>query len=136
MLPKFKPKHHKCFASREAAAKRKRRLTGAASTLTSRRETSVAESGPNREAEMLQSVHPKSATQNQIELLEHALRQLTGISQSGWRDIPQHLHAAFAKYMNKDVWTGESDPLTLSEASLMIVRDAIARTGEFADDEA
>jgi hypothetical protein len=37
--------------------------------------------------------------------------------------------------MSKDVWTGEFDPQTLSEASLMIVRDAIMRTGEFADDE-
>lgn len=84
---------------------------------------------------MLQSVHPRSVTQSRLELLEHALRQLTGISRSGWHDIPQHLHPAFAKYMSKDVWTGQSDPLTLSEAALMIVRDAIARTGEFADDE-
>lgn len=84
---------------------------------------------------MLQSVHPRSATQDRLELLEHALRQLTGISRSGWHDIPQHLHPAFAKYMSKDVWTGQSDPFTLSEAALMIVRDAIARTGEFADDE-
>jgi hypothetical protein len=74
-------------------------------------------------------------TQSQIELLEHALRQLTGISRSGWHDIPQHLHPAFAKYMSKDVWTGESDPLSLSEAALMIVRDAIARSGEFANGE-
>jgi hypothetical protein len=84
---------------------------------------------------MLQSVHPRTAATSKIELLEHALRQLTGISRSGWHDIPQHLHPAFAKYMSKDVWTGESDPLTLSEAALMIVRDAITRTGEFADDE-
>jgi hypothetical protein len=84
---------------------------------------------------MLQAVHPTTITQSKIELLEHALRQLTGISRSNWHDIPQHLHPAFAKYMDKDVWTGQSDPLTLSEASLMIVRDAITRTGEFADDE-
>jgi hypothetical protein len=84
---------------------------------------------------MLQSVHPRTAATSKIELLEHALRQLTGISRSSWHDIPQHLHPAFAKYMSKDVWTGESDPLTLSEAALMIVRDAITRTGEFADDE-
>jgi hypothetical protein len=83
----------------------------------------------------MQSVHARSATTCKIELLEHALRQLTGISRSGWHDIPQHLHPAFAKYMDKDVWTGESDPLTLSEAALMIVRDAITRTGEFADDD-
>jgi hypothetical protein len=84
---------------------------------------------------MLQAVNTRSIAKSKIELLERALRQLTGISRSGWHDIPQHLHPAFAKYMSRDVWTGESDPLTLSEASLMIVRDAIARTGEFADDE-
>jgi hypothetical protein len=37
--------------------------------------------------------------------------------------------------MVKDCWTGESDLLDLRHAALMIVRDAIARTGEFADDE-
>jgi hypothetical protein len=84
---------------------------------------------------MLQAVNTRGIAKSKIELLERALRQLTGISRSGWHDIPQHLHPAFAKYMSRDVWTGESDPLTLSEASLMIVRDAIARTGEFADDE-
>ena len=86
--------------------------------------------------EVIQSNCPGIGTQGKIELLEHALRQLTGISRSGWHDIPRHLHPAFAKYMSRDVWTGESDPLTLSEASLMIVRDAITRTGEFANDEA
>ena len=84
---------------------------------------------------MLQSVRPEGAQQLRVELLEHALRHLTGISQSGWQDIPLHLHSAFAKYMNRDVWTGESDPLTLAEASLMIVRDAIAHIGEFAEDD-
>jgi len=84
---------------------------------------------------MPQAVYPTRMRQSKVELLEHALRQLTGISRSGWHDIPQDLHPAFAKYMSNDVWTGESDPLTLSEASLMIVRDAITRTGEFADDE-
>jgi len=83
----------------------------------------------------MQAVLPMSRTQLRIELLEHALRQLTGISRLGWHDIPQNLHPAFAKYMNRDIWTGEFDPYTLSEASLMIVRDAITRTGEFADDE-
>jgi hypothetical protein len=84
---------------------------------------------------MLQLVHPKSATQGQVELLEQALRQVTRISRSSWPDIPRYLHPSFAKYMGKDAWTGESDPLTLSEAALKIVRDAIMRTGEFADDE-
>jgi hypothetical protein len=37
--------------------------------------------------------------------------------------------------MCRDVWTGHSDLLTLREASLMIVRDAITRTGEFGDEE-
>jgi len=39
------------------------------------------------------------------------------------------------KYMCKDVWTGRSDPYTLREAALMVIRDAITRSGEFADDE-
>ena len=83
---------------------------------------------------MLQSVHPRSATQSHIDLVEHALRQLTGISRSGWHDIPEYLHPSFERYMRRDVWTHRSDPLTLLEAALMIVRDAIMRTGEFADD--
>jgi hypothetical protein len=37
--------------------------------------------------------------------------------------------------MTKDAWTGESDPLSLPEAALLIVRDAITKTGEFAHDE-
>jgi hypothetical protein len=84
---------------------------------------------------MLQLVHPKGATQTQIDLVEHALRQLTRLSRSTWSGIPRHLHHGFERYMNKDVWTGEPDPLTLSEAALLILRDAITRTGEFADDE-
>ncbi len=84
---------------------------------------------------MLQTVHPRSATQKQVELVEHALRQLTGISRSAWPEIPQYLHPAFARYMSKDAWTGEPDALSLSEAALLIVRDAIMRTGEFSYDE-
>jgi hypothetical protein len=84
---------------------------------------------------MLLTVHPRSATQKQVELVEHALRQLTGISRSAWPEIPQYLHPAFARYMSKDAWTGEPDALTLSEAALLIVRDAIIRIGEFATDE-
>jgi hypothetical protein len=38
-------------------------------------------------------------------------------------------------FWEADAWTGESDLLTVSEAPLIIVRDAITRTGEFADDE-
>ena len=85
---------------------------------------------------MLQTIPLRSATEKQVELVEHALRQLTRISRSAWPEIPQYLHPAFARYMSKDVWTDRSDLLTLSEAALMIVRDAITRTGEFADDEA
>ena len=85
---------------------------------------------------MLQTVHLRSATHKQLELMEHALRQLTGISRSAWPEIPQYLHPAFAKYMSEDPWTGEPDALTLSEAALLIVRDAIMRIGEFGDDEA
>ena len=84
---------------------------------------------------MLQTVHPRSATQKQVELMEHALRQLTGISRSTWPEIPQYLHPAFARYMSKDPWTGEPDALSLSEAALLIVRDAIMGIGEFGDDE-
>jgi hypothetical protein len=83
---------------------------------------------------MLTAAHPRSATEKQIELLEQALRQLTRISRSAWPEIPQYLHPAFARYMSKDAWTGEPDMLTLSEAALLIVRDAIMGIGEFRDD--
>ena len=83
----------------------------------------------------MQTVHPRSVTQKQVELVEHALRQLTGISRSAWPEIPQYLHPAFARYMSKDAWTGEPDALSLSEAALLIVRDALMRIGEFSDDE-
>ena len=85
---------------------------------------------------MLQTIPLRSATQKQVELVEHALRQLTRISRSTWPEIPQYLHPAFARYMSKDAWTGEPDVLTLSEAALLIVRDAIMRIGEFDDGEA
>ena len=81
---------------------------------------------------MLQFVDPKNATQNQIELLEIALRQVTGISHTLWHDIPRHLHPAFEKYMGRDVWTGAPDLFTLPEAALMLIRDAILRIGDFA----
>jgi len=81
------------------------------------------------------SVAFKSMTEHQIALLEYALRQICKIDQSGWDDIPLDLHSSFAKYMCRDVWTGECDLLSLREAALMIVRDAIARTGEFGDEE-
>ncbi len=84
---------------------------------------------------MLQVFPRRNRTPSRIDLLEHALRQITGISRSGWADIPDYLHPSFARYMAKDAWTNEYDPFTLREAALLIVRDAIAKTGEFAEDE-
>ena len=70
----------------------------------------------------------------QIVLVEHALRQITKIPPLGWTAIPTHLQACFVKYMSRDVWSGQPDLATLSDAALMIVRDAITRRGEFAAD--
>jgi hypothetical protein len=84
---------------------------------------------------MVRSVDSKGMTQHQISLVEHALRQISKIEQAGWDGIPIELHPSFAKYMCRDVWTGHSDLLTLREAALMIVRDAITHTGEFGDQE-
>jgi hypothetical protein len=84
---------------------------------------------------MLQLIDPKNATQSKSELLEIALRQVTGISHTTWHDIPRHLHPSFEKYMDREVWTGGPDLFTLSEAALMLVRDAIMRTGDFAECE-
>jgi hypothetical protein len=85
---------------------------------------------------MVHSVYSKSRmSQHQILLLEHALRQVLKIEQTGWDEIPMDLHPSFAKYMGGDVWTCLPDLLTLREAALMIIRDAIARTGEFVDEE-
>lgn len=84
---------------------------------------------------MLQSVASKRMTEHQVALVEYALRHICKIDQSGWDGIPLDLHSSFAKYMCRDVWTGECDLLSLREAALMIVRDAIARTGEFGDEE-
>lgn len=83
----------------------------------------------------MHSAVSKSMTQHQIALVEFALRQICKIDESGWDDIPLNLHSAFAKYMCRDVWTGECDLLSLREAALMIVRDAITRSGEFDDEE-
>lgn len=84
---------------------------------------------------MVHSVYSKSMSQHQISLLEHALRQVSKIEQAGWDAIPANLHFSFARYMGDEVWTHLPDLLTLREAALMIVRDAIARTGEFSDGE-
>jgi hypothetical protein len=75
---------------------------------------------------------PGSMTAHQIELVEHALRLLAKLSQSGWDGIPQDLQSSFSRYMSRDCWTGEPDLLTLRDAALMVLRDAVTRTGEFA----
>jgi hypothetical protein len=82
---------------------------------------------------MLQSVGSKGMTQSQVELVEHALREVTRIAPPSWGEIPMRLHPAFARYMDRDVWTGGPDLLTLREAALLILRDAITRSGEFAE---
>jgi len=84
---------------------------------------------------MVHSVDFKSLTQHQISLVECALRQISRIEQASWDAIPTDLYPSFAKYMCRGAWTGQSDLLSLREAALMIVRDAIARTGEFGDQE-
>ena len=81
----------------------------------------------------MQLVSHKVMTQHQLSLLEHALRHLTRVDQARWELIPLDLHPSFAKYMEKDVWTGLPNPISFREAALHIVRDAIARTGEFSD---
>ena len=84
---------------------------------------------------MVYPVDYKRMTQHQISLVEYALRLISKIEQASWDAIPMDLHPSFAKYMARDVWTHQSDLVTLREAALLIVRDAIARTGEFGDEE-
>ena len=79
------------------------------------------------------SVFSPRMSPHQLSLLEHALRQLSKIDPSSWDQIPPDLHPSFARYTCCDPWTGRPDLLTLREAALMIVRDAIARTGEFGE---
>ena len=83
---------------------------------------------------MVHPVHSKGMSQHQVVLLEHALRQVSKIEQAGWEKIPIDLRPSFAKYMGEEVWTGQPDLLSLREAALMIIRDAIARTGEFSEE--
>jgi hypothetical protein len=83
---------------------------------------------------MVNSVYPKSLSQQQTSLLYHALRVLFKIDQARWSEIPLEARISLAKYMGEDVWTHLPDLLALREAALMIVRDAIARTGEFGED--
>lgn len=84
---------------------------------------------------MVHSVHSRSMSQHQISLLEHALRQVSKIEPACWDEIPPDLHASFTRYMGEEVWTGLPDLMTLRQAALLIIRDAIMRTGEFSDEE-
>ena len=85
---------------------------------------------------MVHSADSNKMSQHQLLLLEHALRQVAKINPDSWDEIPVDLHPSFAKYAATDAWTGRPDLLTLREAALMIIRDAIARTGEFDDEVA
>jgi hypothetical protein len=85
---------------------------------------------------MVDSVYPKSMSPRQISLLHHALRLAFKIDQARWSEIPLEARISLAKYMGEDVWTHLPDLLALREAALLIVRDAIARTGEFGEDGA
>jgi hypothetical protein len=91
--------------------------------------------GREPEVQTVHSVYSTGMSHHQIVLLEHALRQVFRIDQTGWDEIPLDLHPSFAKYMSTEVWTGLPDLLTLREAALMIIRDAIARTGEFGNEK-
>ena len=80
---------------------------------------------------MVHSVYSKSMSQHQISLLERALLVLAKMDEGGWTEMPLDLRVSFAKYMDAEVWTHLPDLLTLREAALHVVRDAIAHTGEF-----
>ena len=80
---------------------------------------------------MVHSVQSKSMSQHQIALLNRALAIIARMDCGGWREMPLDLRISFARYMGSDVWTGLPDLLTMRDAALLIVRDAIARTGEF-----
>jgi hypothetical protein len=81
----------------------------------------------------VQSVYSKSMSQRQISLLHYALRLVSKIDQPSWDEIPVDLRISFARDMDEEVWTHLPDLLTLRKAALMIIGDAIARTGEFSD---
>jgi hypothetical protein len=72
-------------------------------------------------------------TEAQADLLECALRVLGHVSPLDWGEIPEDLRACFERYMDKDVWTGGADLETYREAAVLILRDAIAHRGEFAE---
>lgn len=84
---------------------------------------------------MRQSIGQTSFTLTQIELVEHSLRQLLRLPRSGWDTIPIELRPFFEHYMEREVWAGALDLSTLPSAALLLLRDAITRTGIFAEDE-
>ena len=84
---------------------------------------------------MRQSFRRTSFTPGQIELVEHALKQLIKLPKSGWDEIPIELRPFFENYMEREVWAATLDMSTLRTAALMLLRDAIARTGIFAENQ-
>lgn len=83
---------------------------------------------------MAQSGISKRMSRHQLSLLDQALHQLSKIDPTGWDEIPVDQQLSFSRYMEVDAWTGRPDLLTLREAALMIIRDAISRNGEFSDE--
>ena len=83
---------------------------------------------------MAQSIYSNRTSKHQFALLDQALHQLAKIDPPSWEDIPIDVQTSFARYMGVDAWTGRPDLQTLRDAALMIIRDAISRTGEFSDE--
>ena len=76
----------------------------------------------------------KKCTSLQMQLVEQALRQLVGCPRTGWDSIPIELRPFFETYMGREVWAGVLDLSTLRTAALLLLRDAITRSGFFAED--
>ena len=76
-------------------------------------------------------VYSKEMSQHQLNLIERALCILARCDDCGWLEMPMDLRLSFSKYMAPEVWTHLPDLLTLRHAALLIIRDAIARGGEF-----
>jgi hypothetical protein len=85
---------------------------------------------------MTQPRYDPTMTSSQTELVETALHQLAKMDPCTWDEIPESQKTYFIQYMDKDVWTGEVDLFTLRDAALLLIRDAIARTGAFAAESA
>ena len=83
---------------------------------------------------MRKSFRQRTFTPSQIGLVEHALRQIARLPRSGWDSIPIELRPFFENYMEREVWAGGLDLSTLRNAALLLLRDAITRSGVFAED--